>query len=165
MRKSITQHNGLPINLLPKNLKRKSFKTQKWFKNALKNLRAKRNKAHLNWKQHKTTSSFEWFKFLRDKFEESLTACVGDSRQTYKLLNDLSGKSVTDRRIPLHDSCKRDNPLATDYNIAERFNNFLFYWHQIEERTTSLISCVSQSGCVSQLRHSLCLSECFLKLK
>ena len=82
----------------------KKSKVPKWFTNTLKNLRLKKNKAHRSMKQNPhSNEAAKKFKVLRDKFGKSVKkakkdfykqkfeSCIGDSRQTYKLLNDIKG--------------------------------------------------------------------------
>ena len=76
------------------------------------------------------------FKLLRDKFEKSVKkakkdfyrqkfeSCIGDSRQTYKLLNDIKGSTRKSSKVPALNSCNArfSDPSSTD--IAEEFNTF-----------------------------------------
>ena len=65
-------------------------------------------------------------KFYRNKF----SACIGDSRQTYKLLNDLSGKNIYDANVPILESCQQHSVTPSTFDVAERFNVFfLRNWH------------------------------------
>ena len=59
-------------------------------------------------------------KFYRNKF----SACIGDSRQTYKLLNDLSGKNIYDANVPILESCQQHSVTPSTFDVAERFNVF-----------------------------------------
>ena len=51
--------------------------------------------------------------------------CIADSRQTYKLLNKLNGKSSTRLKVHILESFQRfiNNPLEKD--VANIFNEFL----------------------------------------
>ena len=59
--------------------------------------------------------NFYWNKFKN---------CIGDSRQTYELLNELNGKSISRFKMPIFESCQNliDNP--TEKDVANRFNDF-----------------------------------------
>ena len=61
----------------------------------------------------KAKKSFYWNKFK---------SCIGDSRQTFKLLNDLNGKTKTKLNIPLLDTCDQLTPEYSNIDIAEAFN-------------------------------------------
>ena len=108
-----------------------------WFNNELKNLRSKRNKAHRNWKKNTENSILlNTFTNLRKKFEQAvkmnkrkfywnkLKNCIGDSRQTYKLLNELNGKSISRFTVPILESCQKLNDNPTEKDVANRFNDF-----------------------------------------
>ena len=58
--------------------------------------------------------------FYRQKFE----SCIGNSRQTYKLLNDIKGTTRKTSKVPALNSCtaRRNDPSSAD--IAEEFNTF-----------------------------------------
>ena len=49
---------------------------------------------------------------------------IGDSRQTYKTLNDISGKSNKNSKIPPLQSCIDEYDNATDRDVADKFNYF-----------------------------------------
>ena len=60
--------------------------------------------------------------YYKKKFEN----CIGDSRQTFNLLNELNGKTLINTTIPKLDSCflsSDSNPSA--FEVAERFNEYL----------------------------------------
>ena len=103
-----------------------------WFSNTLKNLRTKRNLAHKRWKQNPHEPSFlSRFKKLRTKFEQAVKtskkqyywnkfkSCIGDSRQTYKLLNELNGNNKTQLHVPLLQTCREIGGSPTDNDITE----------------------------------------------
>ena len=130
--------NKITTYLAPMRINRKpEFQKPKWFNNTLKNLRTKRNRAHRLWKSNLINQILlENFKNLRSKLEKEIksakrkyynkkfTACIGDSRQTYKLLNDLSGKNTKDGSVPVLESCLQHKEAPSTFDIAERFNNF-----------------------------------------
>ena len=130
--------NKITTYFAPMRINRKpEFQKPKWFNNTLKNLRTKRNRAHRLWKSNPINQILlENFKNLRSKLEKELnrrkkkyyikkfTACIGDSRQTYKLLNDLSGKNTKDASVPVLESCLQHKEAPSTFDIAERFNNF-----------------------------------------
>ena len=103
----------------------------------MKNLRTKRNRAHRSWKcQPNNSNLLENFKNLRFKLEKEIkgakrkfyrnkfSACIGDSKQTYKLLNDLSGKNIYDANVPILESCQQHSVTPSTFDVAERFNVF-----------------------------------------
>ena len=107
----------------------------KWYDNKLKNLRTKRNKAHRNWKRDKNNQvKLTHFQELRKNFENSVTkakkqfywnkfkSCIGDSRQTYKLLNDISGKTKSKTNIPFLDNMAKCTDSENNLHIADAFN-------------------------------------------
>ena len=72
-----------------------------WYTNKLKKLRTKRNNAHKKWKLNQNNYQLlQTFRSLRDRFEKEIKLskknyywnkfknCIGDSRQTYKILNE-----------------------------------------------------------------------------
>ena len=60
-------------------------------------------------------------KFYWNKFKN----CIGDStRQTYKLLNELNGKSISRLKVPILESCQKLNDNPTEKDVANRFNDF-----------------------------------------
>lgn len=106
----------------------------KWMNNRIKNLRCKRNHAYYKWKKSRQTHELQRFQLLREKFERYIKmskkayfsrmfqSSIGDSRQTYKLLNDLNGKNICNRNAPRLADCKKENP--TDEDIANCFNKY-----------------------------------------
>ena len=60
-------------------------------------------------------------KFYWDKFK----ACIGDSRQTYKLLNDLRGLSSDAQTVPALISCLQRQSEPTAEDIADKFNHYV----------------------------------------
>ena len=76
------------------------------------------------------------FKLLRSQFEKEVKQskkefywnkfknCIRDSRQTYKLLNDISGKNIKSNKIPPLKSCLEMKEKPTDADIANKFNTF-----------------------------------------
>ena len=59
-------------------------------------------------------------KFYWNKFKN----CIGDSRQTYKLLNELNGKSISRFKVTILESCQKLNDNPTEKDVANRFNDF-----------------------------------------
>ena len=59
-------------------------------------------------------------KFYWNKFKN----CIGDSRQTYKLLNELNEKSISRFKVPILESCQKLNDNPTEKDVANRFNDF-----------------------------------------
>ena len=114
----------------------KNKETPPWYNNKLKSLRNKRNKAHKNWKTNPHNSDYlKTFKDLRNTFQKALEttkkqfyfnkfkSCVGDSRQTYKLLNEIKGKQKNTHNVPCLDVIKADDNEPSDIDIAEAFND------------------------------------------
>ena len=50
-------------------------------------------------------------------------SCIGDSRQTYKLLNELNGKNKTQLHKPSLQTCRENGGSPTDNDIAESLNH------------------------------------------
>ena len=77
----------------------------KYVNNYLKNLISQRNHLHRKWKQTSRSSDLRNFNGARLKVEKALKKlksyyyskrferCINDPKQTYKLLNELQGKS------------------------------------------------------------------------
>ena len=109
-------------------------KNPKWISNELKNLRTSKNLAHCKWKKTRKNVHLEKFKLLRYKFENLVRinkkryysnvfeSCMGDSRHVYKLLNDLSGKSMGNKNVRFLRNCGVECP--NDSDIANAFNDF-----------------------------------------
>ena len=114
----------------------KNKETPPWYDNKLKSLRNKRNKAHKNWKMNPHNSDYlKVFKDLRNTFQKTLEttkkqfylnkfkSCVGDSRQTYKLLNEIKGEQKSASSVPYLDVLQADNNEPSQMDIAEAFND------------------------------------------
>ena len=96
-------------------------------------LRTSKNLAHCKWKTRKNVQ-FEKFKVLRYKFENLVRinqkrynsnvfeSCMGDSRQDYKLLNNISGKTMESKNVHFLRNCGVDCP--NDSESANAFNDF-----------------------------------------
>ena len=86
-------------------------KNPKWISNELKNSRTSKNLAHCKWKKTRKNVHLEKFKQLRYKFENLVRinkkkyysivfeSCMGDSKQVYKLFNDLCGKCMENKNV------------------------------------------------------------------
>ena len=83
---------------------RNTIKKPNWFDKNMKNLICKRNQSHKSWKMDRQNNQkLEKFKALRSKLEKTIKAkknfhyeqkfskCIGDSKEVYKLLNELKG--------------------------------------------------------------------------
>ena len=114
----------------------KNKETPPWYDNKLKSLRNKRNKAHKNWKMNPHNSDYlKVFKDLRNTFQKTLEttkkqfylnkfkSCVGDSRQTYKLLNEIKGEQKNANSVPYLDVLQADDNEPSQIDIAEAFND------------------------------------------
>ena len=114
----------------------KNQETPPWYDNKLKSLRNKRNKAHKNWKMNPHNSDYlKVFKDLRNTFQKTLEttkkqfylnkfkSCVGDSRQTYKLLNEIKAEQKNASSVPYLDVLQVDNNEPSQMDIAEAFND------------------------------------------
>ena len=89
----------------PMTISETKSKCQQLFCNKLKNLKTKRNKAQRKWKENQCERTLAAFTKARDDLKEIITTkkkqfynnkfdkCIGNSRQTYKLLNELKGKT------------------------------------------------------------------------
>ena len=112
--------------------------TPKWFDNKIKNMRTQRNLIHRKWKADKSNGSLsKKFTDIRLQLEKSIKTakkvyyrnmfekCIGDSRQTFKLLNELSGKHLVNNAVPKLSSCMSDTaPNSSNFQVAEKFNEF-----------------------------------------
>ena len=58
--------------------------------------------------------------FYREKFE----SCMGDSRQTYKLINDIKGSNHKSSQVPASNSCSARCTDPSSVDIAEEFSSF-----------------------------------------
>ena len=103
-----------------------------WLSNSIKNLKTKRNKAHRQWKSSQLEADLNTFKYLRAKlsalitktkrnyYRDKFNQSIGDSRQVYKLLNDIRGINNKSEVVPkLKDSNDTD---LTANEIVEKFN-------------------------------------------
>ena len=108
------------------------------FNKRLKNLRSKRKEAHSKWKREKdNTNLLEQFRNRRHLLEQEIKmanrsfylnkfiSCLGNSGQTFKLLNELKGKSSNSTNIPLLSSGFNNKIEPTDEDNANLFNKFL----------------------------------------
>ena len=59
-------------------------------------------------------------KIFKTKFE----SCMGDSRQTYKLINDIKGSNHKSSQVPALNSCSARCTDPSSVDIAEEFNSF-----------------------------------------
>ena len=119
-----------------RNAKKKS-KMPLWFNKRLKNLRSKRDEAHSKWKREKeNTNLLEQFRNRRQLLEQEIKMAkrsfylnkfnsgLGKSRKTFKLLNELKGKSSNSTNIPLLSSSFNNKIEPTDEDNANLFNKF-----------------------------------------
>ena len=118
--------NFPPKNLLPK-----------WLNKSLLKIRSKRNQAHRKWKKDchnqaklqefkkwRLTFEKEYKKSKKQYYQNKSQACQTDSRRTYKLLNDINGKSKTFNDPPLLNTCRQNYKLPSIKNNADVFNKF-----------------------------------------
>ena len=75
---------------------------------------------HQNSNYYATNLKKYWKDFYRQKFE----SCIGDSRQTYKLLNDIKGNTRKSSKVPALKSCNARSSDPSSADIAEEFNTF-----------------------------------------
>ncbi len=115
-----------------------SYKTElpEWFDNSRKYLKSKRNRAHRYWTQDKSNlQKLEKFKGARRKYDacvkkakrcfyyKRFIECIGDTRRTFKLLDDLKGKYSSRSTVPKLACCvTTNNPTPSDSEVAEAFN-------------------------------------------
>ena len=52
------------------------------------------------------------------------TSCIGDSRRTFKLLNDIKGRTTKDLSLPALSSCARMEKSPSGCEIVEKFNEY-----------------------------------------
>ena len=137
-----------------------------WFNNDLKNLRNKRNAAHRKWKNNpENPETLVNFKKQRQKFENAVKCkkrthymnkfrhCIGDSRQTYKLLNELNCKNLAQSNIPVLDSCLQVQENPSNKDIADKFNDF---FTNIGENLKKELPKIDPP-CLPKLNHSMFL--------
>ena len=109
-----------------------------WFNKRLKNLRSKRNEAHSKWKREKENRNLlEQFRNRRHLLEKEIKmakrsylnkfiSCLGNSRQAFKLLNELKGKSSNSTNIRLLSSSFNNKVEPSDeYNANLSINSSL----------------------------------------
>ena len=102
----------------------------------MKNLRSKRNKAYKAWKSDTTNEALKVkLEEIRKVFEGSVkkskkifygnkfNSCIGDSRQIYKLINDLNGKVKAKEIIPSLDNIVNENKQSPSEK-ANQLNDF-----------------------------------------
>ena len=103
----------------------------------MKNLRSKRNAAHRKFKAEKTNTELK-NKFINSRkiFEAALIqskktyyydkfkSCIGNGRQTYKLLNELKGKSNERSKFPILTSTQKKFNKPTERDNANVFNEY-----------------------------------------
>ena len=58
--------------------------------------------------------------YYADKFK----SCIGDSRQTYHLLKEISGRSTHSKKIPILSFCYEANQSPSLGDVAEKINQF-----------------------------------------
>ena len=87
-------------------------------------------------KIRKTKNTFKKIREIRGNFEQAVRkskkklyldkfqACIGDSRQTYKLLNDLRGSICDAQIVPALTSCFQRQSEPTAEDIADEFNHY-----------------------------------------
>ena len=98
----------------------------KWLNESLLKIRSKRNQAHRKWKKDchnqaklqefkkwRLTFEKEYKKSKKQYYQNKLQACQTDSRRTYKLLNDINGKSKTFNDPPLLNTCRQNYKLPS----------------------------------------------------
>ncbi len=113
-------------------------KLPSWFSKRLKNLRFKRRQLHRVWHVDKNNSlkrsafssirkkfQREYNRAKKDYYAEKFRMCIGDSRQTYKLLKDISGRNSGLASLPVLSSCVTDaNPKPSAFDVATKFNQY-----------------------------------------
>ena len=115
---------------------RNTIKKPNWFDKKMKNLICKRNQSHKSWTMdHQNNQKLEKLKALRTKVEKTIKAkknfyyeqkfskCIGDSKQVYKLLNELKGVTIKNSNVPyiIKDGRRIDDNL----DVANELNTFL----------------------------------------
>ena len=115
---------------------RNTIKKPNWLDKNMKNLIRKRNQSHKSWKMDRQNNQkLKKFKALRTKVEKTIKAkknfyyeqkfskCIGDSKQVYKLLNELKGVNIKNSNVPyiIKDGRRIDDNL----DIANDLNTFL----------------------------------------
>ena len=140
VRKSIKPFNDFFLDITSEFAPIKLFiasktKNPKWLCNDYKKtLRTLKNDAHRKWKQSRKLCLLDKIKKLRNKldlhikkskkqyFEKTFSKCLGHSRQTYKLINDLTGKSIRSQNVPFNSNGKVERSKK---DITNCFNKFI----------------------------------------
>ena len=60
----------------------------------------------------------------KDNYAKKFESCIGDSRQTYKLLNDIKGTTRKNSQVPSLNTCNARCTDLSSADIAEEFNTF-----------------------------------------
>ena len=88
-------------------------------------------------------------KLLRNKFEtcvkkakkdfctQKFESCMGDSRQTYKLINNIKGTNRKSSQVPAFNSCSERCTDPSSADIAGQFN--MFFYLRLTKLTTPCI--------------------------
>ena len=63
-------------------------------------------------------------KELKKISAQKFKSCIGDSRQTYKLLNDIKGTTRKSSQVPALNTCNARCKDPSSADIAEEFNTF-----------------------------------------
>ena len=63
-------------------------------------------------------------KAKKDYYAKKFESCIGDSRQTYKLLNDIKGTNRKNAQVPALNTCNARCTDPSSADIAEEFNTF-----------------------------------------
>ena len=120
----------------PMTISKTKSKCPQWFCNKLKNLKTKRTKAHRKWKENQCEPPLAAFTKARDNLKKEIITtkkqfyhnnfdkCIGNSRQTYKLLNELKGKTNASETIPILSSCQKNIEEPSHVDNATSFNDF-----------------------------------------
>ena len=133
-----------------------------WFSNKLVNLRSKRNKLHKEWKLDiGNRAKLERFRCIRKQFENEVTtakknfykfrfkSCIGESRKTFKLLNDLKGKVMRDNNPPSL-TAEKTAINETNDQTANRFSTFFSKVGEVIKKTYQFVNQPCQRRFLSQ---------------
>ena len=121
----------------PMTISKMKSKCPQWFFNKLKNLKTKRNKAHRKWKKNQCEPTLAAFTKARDNLKKEIITtekqfyhnkfdkCIANSRQRYKLPNELKGKTNASETFPILASCQKNIEEPSHADNANSFNDFL----------------------------------------
>ena len=109
-----------------RNMIHKSKTNAPWFAKGLKNSFIKRNRLYKLWKSDKLNSLKKVEKFIRiakkDHYYQKFNKCIRDSRQVFKVLNEINGKTAKSSKVSA--LLINNNKLSDPVLISNAFNDY-----------------------------------------